>query len=102
MATKEEFWIKISSVIYFTCQNENDRLISNPSNEKIFNLIYMSKKPTPKKKTPRTATKKRYASFVTKKVRKLKNKVLPLVAKYKGKDIIQKNKKGKNITKIAA
>jgi ribosomal protein L32 len=80
----------------------------------------MSKRPTPKKQVPKSAGKKRYASFVLKSSKNLMNKVnltscssckrkipvhmaCPTCGKYRGKEILSPSSSGADqITKIAA
>lgn len=79
----------------------------------------MSKHPVPKKKTPKSKSKKRYGSFQTKVLRRLSNEtnlvkcpdcgskcvshtVCPDCGKYRGRQVIDKQKKVDKITKIKA
>lgn len=79
----------------------------------------MSKHPTPKKKTAKTTTKQRYGSFKTKVLKKLSNMVnltkcpnceepimshtaCPKCGKYRGRQVIDKQKAVDKITKIKA
>lgn len=79
----------------------------------------MSKHPVPKKKTPKSKTKKRYGSFQTKTLKKLSNAVQLVncpdcgakrlahtvcheCGKYRGRQVIDKQKKIDKITKIKA
>lgn len=79
----------------------------------------MSKHPTPKKKVSKARTKRRYASFRTKAQRKLSgiavlvtcpdcgskcvtHRACPDCGKYRGRQVINKQKKIDKITKIKA
>lgn len=79
----------------------------------------MSKHPTPKKKTSKARTRRRYGSFKTKVLSKISNQVhlvkcpdcgskivthtaCPDCGKYKGRQVIDKKKKIDKITKIKA
>lgn len=79
----------------------------------------MAKHPVPKRKTPKSKTKKRYGSFKTKVLKKLTNAVnlvkcpdcgakrqthtaCPECGKYRGRQVIDKQKKVDKITKIKA
>lgn len=79
----------------------------------------MSKHPVPKKKTPKSKTRKRYGSFKRKTLTKLSNMVVlttcpdcgakrlthtvcPHCGKYRGRQVVDKAKKVEKITKIKA
>jgi len=79
----------------------------------------MAKHPVPKKKTNKSDTKRRYGSFKTKVLKKLTNllnlvpcpdcgskipthRACPDCGKYKGRQVIDKQKKVDKITKIKA
>ena len=79
----------------------------------------MAKHPVPKKKTTKRVTKQRYGSFQTKVLKKLSNTVnlvncpdcgakalshtaCPSCGKYRGRQVIDKQKKIDKITKIKA
>jgi len=79
----------------------------------------MSKHPVPKKKTPKSTSKQRYASFVQKTLKKLTNRVklvkcpdcgatipahtaCPDCGKYRGRQVIDKQKEIDKITTIKA
>ncbi len=79
----------------------------------------MSKHPTPKQKTPKSRTKTRYGSFKTKTLKKISNKinlvncsdcgekrlahtVCKECGKYKGRQVIDKQKEVEKITTIKA
>lgn len=79
----------------------------------------MSKHPTPKKKTTKRVSKQRYGSFQTKVLRKLTNQVqltdcpdcgakalahtaCPECGKYRGRQVVDKQKKVDKITTIKA
>ncbi|MBT7736467.1 50S ribosomal protein L32 [Candidatus Peregrinibacteria bacterium] len=79
----------------------------------------MSKHPTPKKKTAKAASKQRYGSFKTRVLKKLTNRVTltkcpdcdakipahtacPECGKYRGRQVIDKQKAVDKITKIKA
>ncbi len=79
----------------------------------------MPKHPVPKKKTAKTTSKQRYGSFKTKVLKKLSNRVnlvdcpnckskalahtaCPECGQYRGRQIIDKQKKIEKITKIKA
>ena len=79
----------------------------------------MPKHPVPKKKTTKRVTKQRYKSFLTKVVKKLTNKVnltvcencgakrlthtvCPECGMYRGRQVVDKQKKIDKITKIKA
>ncbi len=79
----------------------------------------MAKHPVPKKKTSKARSKRRYGSFKTKTLTKLSNKVnlvtcpnckvkivthraCPECGQYKGRQVIDKQKKIEKITKIKA
>ena len=79
----------------------------------------MAKHPVPKKKTTKADSKKRYGSFQTKVLKKLTNRVkltdckdcgekclahtaCPSCGKYRGRQVLNVNKKAEKITKIKA
>jgi large subunit ribosomal protein L32 len=79
----------------------------------------MPKHPVPKKKTAKATSKQRYGSFKTKVLKKLSNRVnltdcpdckakmqthtvCPECGKYRGRQVIDKQKKTENITTIKA
>ena len=79
----------------------------------------MAKHPVPKKKTTRSASRKRYGSFQTSVLKKLTNKLTlvdcpncksripahtacPDCGQYRGRQVIDKQKKVEKITKIKA